>query len=196
MDSMNMMNSSSTDDATTMTSTFSSWQSYRLHILFSGWDISNPWQFVLSFFAVMAAAAIYHAFECIVAHIEQNFAEYLTESNKLPSDSLSTSSSDLKPLLQRPRGWSVVQGSLRLLSAIKFALALMLMLVAMTMNTSLFLALFLGYMLGVFLLCDFRFNYLMGVYRSRGIVWNTMQYILCIKMPSTASTESTNNNLD
>ena len=188
MNSMNM-NTSSTDDTTTMTNTFSSWQSYRLYILFSGWDISTPWQFALSFFAVMAAAAVYHhGFECILAHIEQNFSELLAEFNKFPSDS--SSSSDSKPLLRRPRGWGVVQGLIRLLSAIKYALALMLMLVAMTMNPSLFLALFLGYMLGVVILCDFRFNYLMGVYRSRGIVRNAIQCLLCMKAPSTSAASS------
>eukprot|EP01036_Dinobryon_divergens_P029200 gene29200-38267_t len=186
------MNTSSTDDTTNMTRTFSSWQSYRLHILFSGWDISTPWQFALSFFAVMAAAAVYHGFECILAHIEHSFSEYLAETNKLPSDSSSSASSDFYPLLRRPKGWGVVQGLISLLSAIKYALALMIMLVAMTMNPCLFLALFLGYMLGVIVLCDFRFNYLMGVYRYRGIVRDAMQYLLCTNPLSTSATSTDN----
>lgn len=192
-----------TDDSMTMSSTFSEWQSYRLHLLFSSWNITNPWEFALSFFAVMAAVVVYHFLEYIIEIFEKGIIENLKESNTAlfnkdrvltaTVENFDESSSLLNYLQHRPRGWTTVKIFFGLISAMKYGLTLMLMLVAMTMNPSLFLALFLGYLLGDFLFCDLKWNNLMGAYRSRthshrdgGIVRMILQFALCTSaVPST-----------
>ena len=67
--------------------------------------------------------------------------------------------SELKePIPLRPIGWTTVKMILGLLNAVKYAMSLFLMLVAMTFNPSLFLALFVGYWAGDMLFCDFELN--------------------------------------
>ena len=70
-------------------------------------------------------------------------------------------------------------------------------LVAMTMNPSLFLALFVGYLLGEFLFCDFRLNNRMGAYRSSarnnsGIVRKILQFALCASQEASEQMLTTN----
>ena len=204
MNSTNSVSSMATDDSS-MSSTFSKWQSYRLHLLFSSWNITSPWEFALSFFAVMAAVVVYHFLECTLEIFEKGIIEYLQESNtalfkkdRVPTateENTEESSSLLNHLQHRPRGWTSVKILFGLISAMKYGLTLMLMLVAMTMNPSLFLSLFIGYLLGDFLFCDLRLNNLMGAYRSRihrdgGIVRKILQFTLCV-----SASESTTHSL-
>ena len=173
---MNDMNSTtsasaSTDDSNMMT--FSKWQAYRLHLLFSTWNITNAWQFALTFFAVVAAVVVLHFLECVIGCFQKGMIEYVKETASENST-------------QRPRGWTTVKILFGLVSACKYGLTLMLMLVAMTMNPSLFLALFVGYLLGDLIFCDYKLNSLLGARRpiEDYIVHKILHLSLCSRSPA------------
>ena len=69
MGSMNS-GSNSTDDGS-VSMYFTSWDSYKLQLLFSTWNIETPWQFALSWFVVAIAAAFYHYLDCTVYNLDQ-----------------------------------------------------------------------------------------------------------------------------
>ena len=168
MGSMNMnSNSSMTDDTTTMTTTFSQWQSYRLHLLFSTWDIQNPWEFALTFFAVLVAAIFFHLVDCFAECFQKGMTDYLNESspvllskNEKEEESKEVNPSAHSHVHNRPRGWTLIILLYGTICASKYAIGLFLMLIAMTMNPSLFLALFIGYWIGDFIFCDWKLNLL------------------------------------
>mmetsp|Transcript_15721 Transcript_15721/g.21595 ORF Transcript_15721/g.21595 Transcript_15721/m.21595 type:complete len:487 (+) Transcript_15721:50-1510(+) len=178
---MSNMNSTESSGAT-----FSSWDSYRLRLLFSSWDITKPWQFALTFFAVMLAVVFYHFLECVTGCFEKGMILYLHEIQvAAPVDSESSDLTKLPTIVySRPKGWATVKILYGLLCACKFALTLFLMLIAMTLNPSLFLALFVGYLLGDFLFCDYKLNVLMGGHHPLqdhgGIVRKLLQMSLCV----------------
>ena len=66
---MNMNSNSTADGSVSMY--FTSWDSYKLQLLFSTWNIETPWQFALSWFVVATAAAFYHYLDCTVYNLDQ-----------------------------------------------------------------------------------------------------------------------------
>lgn len=166
---MNMKNMTTADgdDANSMSSTFSTWSTYKLHLLFVSWNITTAWQFALTFFAVVFAVIFYHFLECATGCFEKGMITYLNQSQfeDIVANKSNFREDDVPTVAAvpvRPRGWMTVKIIYSVICAIKYALALFLMLVAMTMNPSLFLALFVGYLLGDFIFCDYKLNSAMG----------------------------------
>ena len=56
--------------SSSMSMTFSTWSTYQIQILFSSWDISTKWQYVLSWFTVVLAVIVYHAMRYWVMGVE------------------------------------------------------------------------------------------------------------------------------
>eukprot|EP01031_Cornospumella_fuschlensis_P039637 gene39637-48255_t len=135
-----------------MPMTFGQWSDYKLKLLFESWDIKEKWQFALSWFAVVLAVVVYHGLRYCIGEIELWMSDWRRRSY-----GTSSSSSYGTSLLKKEEKVLFVSSSnpkanhirLRLLhaflSALQYGMALMLMLVAMTYNPSLFLALVVGY---------------------------------------------------
>ena len=110
---------------------FSPWGTYQLQLLFSTWNITEPWQFALSWIAVALTAVVYQCLECVYHALEHGMLELLHEKSQRMQillengeDSYTTSSS----YVYRPRGWQVVKLTLAFVSALRYTLGLMLML--------------------------------------------------------------------
>jgi hypothetical protein len=84
----------------------------------------------------------------------------------------------------RPSGWQAVKIINGIIACLKFGLSLLLMLVAMEFNPSLFLALVVGYLIGDYVFYDFNLDIEMGVhkplFRQGGRVGSLIRRILCI----------------
>ena len=59
------------DDGSSMAMTFSSGSSYKLKLLFSSWDITEKWQFALTWFAVILAVVFYHWMKVWISAVEK-----------------------------------------------------------------------------------------------------------------------------
>jgi len=147
------MDHSSSETATTENNTpsisstshglvFSDWSSYQLVLLFESFNIQEPWQFALTFFAVAFAAIVVNALSAL-----QHFL----------MTAMSTMAKESDDDNKRPHAWIAMKGVVALISGLQYALSLLLMLVAMSFNPSLLLALgvlwcwlfnFLGFLLG------------------------------------------------
>lgn len=153
------------DSGMTMSMTFSSWGTYKVSILFSSWEVSSKWEFTLSCFAIILATIIYHAVRYLI-YILEDFM-YLktrqgssiidrTEYTKVGEPNLddervtATDMSDASVHLSAAR-YLLLRAVHSVLSGLNYGLALMLMLVAMTYNPTLFLMLMIGYALGDFI---------------------------------------------
>lgn len=148
MTNMTMANSNNDDNSRGMSGmVFSQWNSYKLHLLFSTYDIKQPWQFALTFFLVILAATFFHVLSCCLSFVENLMVIQLkAHLEKKESDT-------------RPHGWVMVKILVGLLSGLKYCWGIMLMLVAMmSMNPNLFLALGIGYALGAYLFCDYEIS--------------------------------------
>lgn len=125
---------------------FSSLKSYQLTLLFSSWQIKHPWQFALAWFFVFLASMLYHYMKVLVTLVEEKI--WRIKNN---------GSGEGMPLLGRglaiPTSSSQMKYRLlhAILNSLTYALALLLMLVAMTYNSALFIALVLGYGVGDFI---------------------------------------------
>jgi hypothetical protein len=144
-------------DMTDMVMTFGDWDDYKLKLLFEGWDIEEKWQFALSWFAVMFAVIVYHYLKCQEGKLEEHM--YATMRNDQDDSNVNTG------LIINNRGMSVDKSGNKtqssyfkklrvahaVLAGILYALGLMLMLVVMTYNPSLFLAVVVGFIIGDFI---------------------------------------------
>eukprot|EP01035_Chromulina_nebulosa_P022251 gene22251-28822_t len=87
---------------------------------------------------------------------------------------------------KRPLGWTTMKAIKSLVSAVKYGLSVMLMLVAMTFNPSLFLALFVGYWVGDMMFCDYRLDLSMRIvkptYSNGGLVGSLIRWALCVPL--------------
>ena len=85
---------------------------------------------------------------------------------------------------KRPIGWTQVKLLHGLLTATKYGLSLILMLVAMTYNPTLFIALFVGYWVGDFVFCDNRIDSLMHknmpMYDNGGFAGTIIRWALLV----------------
>lgn len=165
--------------------TFSDWGSYQCHLLFNGWDINKQWQFTLTWFAVLATVVVIHLLECAILSMKTSMLQILQAQND--TDEVDHTATKFKSTaktgrLIRPYGWLVIKMVLSIISGIRYALFLMLMLVAMSFNTSLFIALLFGYLVGDYVCCDFHFNIKTGAYNNSkgGPLGPAMKSVLCI----------------
>jgi hypothetical protein len=161
------------DDDMSMSMTFSSWSTYQIQILFSSWDISTRWQYVLSWLAVALAAVFYHAMRYWVQGIEADLKILLIAEAGMAKPLMSSIDTSSSKLISEQNIAKIFQ--LRIfhafmncltygvsavtlsLSPLSFShrllllfpqLGLMLMLIAMTFNPGIFLALVVGYFFG------------------------------------------------
>jgi Ctr copper transporter family len=165
--------------------TFSNWSSYQCHLLFNGWDISKEWQFSLTWFAVLSVVVVIHLLECAILSMKTSMLQILQAQGD--TDEGHHTSTKSRPIAAtgrriRPYGWLAIKMVLSIISGIRYALFLMLMLVAMTFNTSLFIALLFGYLAGDYICCDFHVNIKMGAYNNSegGPLGPAMKSVLCI----------------
>lgn len=108
----------------------------------------------------------YHPMDCVVNSMEQAMALEIVKDAKIGD------SSDENLNFTRPRGWLMVKLLHSFMSSLKYGLGLMLMLIAMTFNPSLFLALMIGYLIGDYICCDFRLNKKINKSKEVGVVDN------------------------
>lgn len=176
-----------------MSSTFSTWDSYKLQLLFSGWNISERWQFALTWFAVLLAAMSLHILDCLLVSLRNSMITILKSEAQEISDvpgsnaAVAVVTTDLVvQKTKRPIGWQAVKIIHGLLSGMKYGLSLLLMLVAMTFNPSLFLALVIGYLVGDYVCCDFHIDMKIGVYNTPrgGLAGPFLHKLLCMKETS------------
>ena len=140
-----------------MQMTFGPFWDYKLTLLFNPWIIEEKWQFALAWVAVVLAVILYHSIHYVIFSIEA--AMRYSYSAVRDSDG-----GDIEMAAKQAHGPSLLDGSfdaskslsgawkMRLMHAIlggtSYALALLLMLVAMTYNWLLFIALIVGYIIG------------------------------------------------
>mmetsp|Transcript_36055 Transcript_36055/g.36742 ORF Transcript_36055/g.36742 Transcript_36055/m.36742 type:complete len:162 (-) Transcript_36055:210-695(-) len=136
-----------------MPMTFTSFTDYKLKLLFDSWDIQTKWQFFLSWLTVCLMTIFYHFVKYLIICLE----DICTKKYGASSDDVRVA--DLfKRLIPEGNGASdraMMRCVYRLihstLVALNYGLALMLMLVGMTFNPMLFLALVIGYGIGDFI---------------------------------------------
>jgi len=188
---MNMMHTSGNTTAA-ISMVFSSWDTYRLQLLFSSWKIETPWQFVLSWFAVAFSVIVWHFLECTIHSLDQGIVTFLVQTNPLPEGQeveqlyKLTQFRGTRPRAKRPIGWLLMKIFRGFLQACKYTLSIFLMLVGMSFNPSLMLALFVGYWVGDIVFVDLRIDLEMQacrpLFKGGGIVGLLMRWILCAPM--------------
>jgi len=130
---------------------FTSWNDYELYLLFSGWRVRERWQFILTWFAVFLAVIVFNTFDCLTKMVKESLEIYLFDVS--PEFQYSSLEERTRPI--RPKRWLILKAILSLVSGIKYAFSLFLMLIAMTYNPALFLALFIGSVVSEYFMCDF-----------------------------------------
>ena len=150
---LNMMD----DTTSSMSMTFDGWSTYKMKLLFDGWDVATQWEFGLTCIAVAFFAVIYQSLRFLVFVVEDTMHP--------PGSSYSTfesverggyRSAEAVPLTNKEGVlsaekyfWFRVLHSV--LSAATYGLAIILMLMAMSFNPSIFISLVAGYGLGDFI---------------------------------------------
>ena len=175
-----------------MGSTFSDWNSYKIVLVFQGYDIETPWQFGLTCLAVALASMFLHYVECLVSTLRSSMIQTLvhqnTESSVIAGGHCANAMSPptLHATAVRPRGWRVIKLVSSILSGLKYIYYMLLMLVAMSFNPLLVLSLVVGYFVGDYLCCDFHVDMKMGVYNTlrRGFFGPSINWLLCSKNSS------------
>ena len=185
IDSESPMNMSGNATAAMNGMTFLPWESYRVELLFAGWNVSQPWQFALTWFVVMFAAMSLHILDCASLSLRKSMIKILLNYEAVEAVEKCVDATVVFPIekIKRPVGWQAVKIIHGLLAGTSYGLSLLLMLVAMTYNPSLFLALFVGYIFGDYLCCDFHIDMKMGVYNTPrgGLAGPFLQRLLCQK---------------
>ena len=160
-----------------MPMTFSSWKSYKLQILFTSWDVQTVPQYIASWFLIVLLCIVSHVLRYSVGiislsiklkreptyminNIKNTIGLGFTSESSINSAAIDNShlidSSDKKKQNFIDRVIDILKNRtllfLRLIhalfTAINYGLSLLLMLVAMTYNPGLFLALVVGYFFG------------------------------------------------
>ena len=153
-----------------MVMTFTSWSDYQLKIVWDGWDVQTQWQFALSWFAVMLMTVGYQglkyqytALEAYIMSLRLKRNDSGDDKSASPSDKSAMDLGASAPVSSRQSIYeklmdNVVGGASEVpfkyiivhavLGTLNYAVALILMLVAMTYNPNLFMALVVGYFFG------------------------------------------------
>ena len=127
-----------------MVMTFSDFDAYQLKLLFRSWDIQTKTQFALSWFAVMFAVIFFHFMKYCYRKLSAMLEESDVPTNQTTPLLTAKKDSDTKSKYDY-RHLLVARAAL---NALIYGWALMLMLVSMTYNSSLFCALVIGYFFG------------------------------------------------
>jgi hypothetical protein len=155
MNSNDNMSGMDMDMDMSMVMTFQSWSSYQLQILFDSWNVTTKGQFALSWFAVVISVVAYHGMKYALLKMEKN--ENSAVYKRIPNESAGatmgidstivggTFKSDSAISHQLSMKFRVYHA---LLSGLNYGMSLMLMLVAMTYNPWLFVALMIGCAIG------------------------------------------------
>lgn len=164
----------------------------RTTLLFRNYKITEPYQFVLTWFLVMFSVVVYYLLKQFLAAMDQCMISALGschggdkhESSSDMTSMYSTKNLIMKPL-KRPVGWRSLKLIHSTVAGINYGLSLMLMLVAMTFIPSLFLALFIGSVLGEYVSCDHHIDLAMGAMKPRshfgGFVERMIRFVLCVR---------------
>jgi len=153
--------------------TFSSFDQYKVKILFDDWNVTEKWQFVLSWFAIVIACIIYHWMKYITRRLNYNMDQQELRLGRqlltTPITGVARNStglsidSTLAPVNeeQANRELLILHVVRAFWNSLQYGWALLLMLVAMTYNSSLFVALIVGYFFGELIfqsmpVCDSR----------------------------------------
>lgn len=152
--------------------TFGSFSDYKLKLLWNSWDIQEEWQFALSWIAVFLAVIVYQALHYVIYSVEAAMRKERIESSIImnPDGDIELGHSSHSNVIaggvqegtyfllgSKSRAGFQVRIIHAVLGGVSYGLAMLLMLVAMTYNPSLLLALMLGYAAG-----DFMFFRLSG----------------------------------
>ena len=127
-----------------MRSTFGSWSQFQLQLLFETWNITEQWQFALTWFAVVTSVVVYHLLEYALLILQHGMLALLSQSQEKESDAI-----------VRPNGWLILKMITSFIIACKYGLSLFFMMIAMSFNPSLFLALVIGYLIGGYACCEY-----------------------------------------
>lgn len=157
-----------------MVMTFGDWGDYQLQLIFDSWTIKTKTQYFFSWIFIVFAVVCWHGLKYIQSTMiegsirkgslnprsdSHDDVEYTTIRN-FKSKAEKQNSSSVQMLHSNPsqfeRRW-VLRLTHSLISAASYGLALLLMLVSMTYNCGLFLALVIGYFIGDLLF--FRYNH-------------------------------------
>ncbi len=65
----------------TMSMTFSAWSDYKLKLLFTWWDINDPWQYVLSWIVVVVCMVLFHLMKYVLVVIEREMKQVNSTSS-------------------------------------------------------------------------------------------------------------------
>ena len=162
------------NSTSSMDSTFSDWNTYQVQLLFSGWNVRNPWQFALTWLVVVLATMSLHYLECAYLSMKSSMVQVLTMHSAALAEADAVGVLVLEEPIgrvaraTRPSRWKLTKLCMGLLSGMRYAMTLFLMLTAMTYNPLLFVALVVGFFLGDFVCCDFHVNMRMGVDSTPG----------------------------
>jgi Ctr copper transporter family len=158
-----------------MDASFADWDTYKVRLLFKGWDVREPWQFALTWFVVLLAAMSLHYLDCAYLSMKSSMMQVLQQYSAKTAANIDDE--DIVVLenptgrvarSRRPVRWQITKLCMSLISGMRYAMTLFLMLTAMTYNPSLFLALVVGFFIGDFVCCDFHVNMRMGVDKTPG----------------------------
>jgi hypothetical protein len=169
------MPTSSMASSMSMVMTFSEWGDYKMQLVFDSWDIQTKTQYFFTWIFIVLAVVGWHGLKYVQSTIiEESIRkgaltyksnnlddiEYTTIKNsKLNSERQKFSSSQVlnaesSEQLKRLMMLRLIHS---FITATSYGVALLLMLVSMTYNRGLFLALIIGYFLGDLLF--FRYNH-------------------------------------
>ena len=146
---------------------FLGWDSFQTQLLFGSFMITERWQFVLTWFAVLLSVVAFHFLQHVILSLDESMAFIIKRENRESKDiidysnSINLSDRSMRKI-RRPVGWQTVKFVHAVLSAVKYGLSLILMLVAMTFNPSLFLALVIGSAMGEYICCDVDIDLTIG----------------------------------
>ena len=157
-----------------MVMTFGDWDQYKLKFLFYTWDITTKTQFAFTWFAVIAATILYKGVNYFLILIEEDMRSVMLTGHPLKSkyeefdEPINKNTGSSASLMNKEPDSGVLQ-RLRIKHAVfqglNYGMALMLMLVAMTYNPTLFLGLMIGYGIGDYI---FSFHVIKTKFKSVG----------------------------
>ena len=137
-----------------MTMTFTPWTDYKLKIVFDSWDVTTKWQFAFSWLAVVLITIGYQALKHYMERLDllgDPFVKHGSVDDNLIHDVGKDAGAGLAGITStgNRRAYSpkfIVYHACMV--GLMYGLSLFLMLVAMTYNPWLFLALMIGYGVG------------------------------------------------
>ena len=138
-----------------MVMSFKDWDEYEGEILFRKWNPSNRGEFAASWFAIFLSTIFWHFLKFQLAKIEMEMQSARSNSgSSIEKGDMGMSNIHTSLVNDTFDVYKGVVLTLRIkhavLNGLSYGWALLLMLVAMTYNPSLFLALVFGYMFGDF----------------------------------------------